>query len=254
MKNDNCLPSIYQGQPTPIVGFILQKDVYTTNLLYANDQFSTKSLRKRLPFRTGSGRKPNNPSSSLTILRQNGYMSENSEDEDLFYMRNTFRPKKLRNKHLKFPLPKIKPVPLTNAILREDICKQDVRIKYMEDDLNITSKFGKKIFYNLKENNRPYETNFPINNNLKLMKDKEVDKDVKFQYNQSATIWIIYVIINILTRILIRVSLGFLFFTWIFALVELVLLVFVIITIVKAFSDESYEIPVISDLTKSIWK
>ena len=176
MKNDNCLPSIYQGQPTPIVGFILQKDVYTTNLLYANDQFSTKSLRKRLPFRTGSGRKPNNPSSSLTILRQNGYMSENSENEDLFYMRNTFRPKKLRNKHLKFPLPKIKPVPLTNAILREDICKQDVRIKYMEDDLNITSKFGKKIFYNLKENNRPYETNFPINNNLKLMKDKEVGK------------------------------------------------------------------------------
>lgn len=87
-----------------------------------------------------------------------------------------------------------------------------------------------------------------------FMKDKEVDKDVKFQYNQSATIWIIYVIINILTRILIRVSLGFLFFTWIFALVELVLLVFVIITIVKAFSDESYEIPVISDLTKSIWK
>jgi hypothetical protein len=160
MKNDNCLPSIYQGQPTPIVGFILQKDVYTTNLLYANDQFSTKSLRKRLPFRTGSGRKPNNPSSSLTILRQNGYMSENSEDEDLFYMRNTFRPKKLRNKHLKFPLPKIKPVPLTNAILREDICKQDVRIKYMEDDLNITSKFGKKILYNLKENNTFYNTKF----------------------------------------------------------------------------------------------
>lgn len=184
MKNDNYLPSIYQLSPSPIVGFILQKDVYTTNLLYANDQFSTKALRKRLPFRTGSGRKPNNPSSSLTILRQNGFMSDNSEDEDVFFMRNTFKPKKLKNKHLKFPLPKIKPVPLTNHILREDICKQDVKIKYMEDDLNITSKFGKKIFYNLKENNQPYETNLPKNNNnLILKKDKKVEKKSNYNYN-----------------------------------------------------------------------
>ena len=160
MKNDNLLPSIFQPKILPIVGFILQKDVYTTNLLYANDQFSTKSLRKTLPFRSGSGRKPNNPSSSLTILRQNGFISDNSLDEDIFYMRNTFKPKKLHNKQLKFPLPKIKPIPLTNSILREDICKQDIRIKYMEDDLNITSKFGKKIVYNLKENNNMYETSF----------------------------------------------------------------------------------------------
>ena len=151
MKNDKILPPIFQPQILPIVGFILQKDVYTTNLLYANDQFSTKSLRKTLPFRRGSGRKPNNPSSSLTILRQNGFISENSEDEDIFYMRNTFKPKKLNNKQLRFPLPKINPVPLTNSILREDICKQDIRIKYLDDDLNITSKFGKKIIYNLNE-------------------------------------------------------------------------------------------------------
>ena len=173
MIKDNALPPIFQPQIQPVVGFILQKDVYTTNLLYANDQFSTKSLRKTLPFRRGSGRKPNNPSSSLTIIRQNGFASENSEDEDVFYMRNTFKPKKLHNKHLRFPLPKIKSIPLTNSILREDICKQDIRIKYMEDDLNITSKFGKKIIYNLKENNTPYETQsqkkklkfkFPIRN------------------------------------------------------------------------------------------
>jgi hypothetical protein len=161
MIKDNVLPSIFQPPIQPVVGFILQKDVYTTNLLYANDQFSTKSLRKTLPFRRGSGRKPNNPSSSLTILRQNGFASENSEDEEIFYMRNTFKPKKLHNRHLKFPLPKIKSIPLTNSILREDICKQDIKIKYMEDDLNITSKFGKKIIYNLKENTNPYETQFP---------------------------------------------------------------------------------------------
>ena len=180
MKNDNLLPSIFQPQILPIVGFILQKDVYTTNLLYANDQFSTKSLRKTLPFRRGSGRKPNNPSSSLTILRQNGFISENSEDEDIFYMRNTFKPKKLNNKHLRFPLPKIKPVPLTNSILREDICKQDVRIKYMDDDLNITSKFGKKIIYNLKEGNSPYETQFPKTKFRFSMRNQKFKSKKKF--------------------------------------------------------------------------
>ena len=160
MKKNNFLPLIIQPPILPIVGFILQKDVYTTNLLYANDQFSTKSLRKTLPFRSGSGRKPNNPSSSLTILRQNGFLADNSEDEDTFYMRSTFKPKKLNNKQLKFPLPKINSIPLTNSILREDICKQDIKIKYLDDDLNITSKFGKKIIYNLKENNTIYKTRF----------------------------------------------------------------------------------------------
>lgn len=184
MKNDNFLPSIFQPRFLPIVGFILQKDVYTTNLLYANDQFSTKSLRKKLPFRSGSGRKPNNPSSSLTILRQNGFLSDNSEDEDIFYMRNTFKPKKLHKRHLKFPLPKIKPVPLTNSILREDICKQDIKIKYMEDDLNITSKFGKKIIYNLKENNTPYETQFPSKSKLKFSNRNKIFHN-KQKYNTA---------------------------------------------------------------------
>ena len=181
MKNDNILPSIFQPQILPIVGFILQKDVYTTNLLYANDQFSTKSLRKTLPFRRGSGRKPNNPSSSLTILRQNGFASENSEDEDIFYMRNTFKPKKLNNKQLRFPLPKIKPVPLTNSILREDICKQDIRIKYLDDDLNITSKFGKKIIYNLKESDKLYETQFPKSKFKFPMRNQKFQSKKKFK-------------------------------------------------------------------------
>ena len=180
MKNKTFFPPIIQNPILPIVGFILQKDVYTTNLLYANDQFPTKSLRKNLPFRSGSGRKPNNPSSSLTILRQNGLISENSEDEDIFYMRNTFKPKKLNNKQLRFPLPKIKPIPLTNSILREDICKQDIKIKYMDDDLNITSKFGKKIKYNLKENNNIYE-NKPMKSKVSLpIRNKKIEKERKF--------------------------------------------------------------------------
>ena len=184
MKNDNLLPSIFQPKILPVVGFILQKDVYTTNLLYANDQFSTKALRKTLPFRSGSGKKLNNPSSSITILRQNGNISENSLDEDIFYMRNTFKPKKLHNMQLKFPLPKIKPVPLTNSILREDICKKDIKIKYMDDDLNITSKFGKKIIYNLKENNNIYETTFQKKNKIKFPLRNTIDESKK-NYNTS---------------------------------------------------------------------
>jgi len=177
MKNDYYLPSIIQPQYLPIVGFILQKDVFTTNLLYANDQFPTQSLRKNLPFRSGSGRKPKNPSRSLTILRQNGTISHNSENEALFYTRNTFKPKKLHKRHLKFPLPKIKSIPLTNSILREDICKQDIRIKYMDDDLNITSKFGKKIIYNLKESNNIHDAKFPLKNDFSSSpsRDKKVD-------------------------------------------------------------------------------
>ena len=183
MKNDNYFPLIHQFPPSPIVGFILQKDVYTTNLLYANDQFPTRSLRTTLPFRTGSGKKHNNPSSSLTILRQNGFISENSEEENIFYLRNTFRPKKLNKMHLKFPLPKIKPVPLTSSVLREDICKHDIRIKYMEDDLNITSKFGKKIIYNLKENSKIYKRSFSNNKDNKNLPKKDKKIDIKSNVN-----------------------------------------------------------------------
>lgn len=182
MKNDNYFPPILQPQYLPIVGFILQKDVFTTNLLYANDQFPTKSLRKNLPFRSGSGRKPKNPSRSLTILRQNGAISYNSDNEVLFYTRNTFKPKKLHKRHLRFPLPKIKPIPLTNSILQENICKQDIRIKYMDDDLNITSKFGKKIIYNLKENNNTHYTKFPLKNDFSSspLREKRIESLKKF--------------------------------------------------------------------------
>ncbi len=85
-----------------------------------------------------------------------------------------------------------------------------------------------------------------------FMKDKEIDKDVKFQYNQSATLWIISLVLNILSRTF--TSFNLFFISWTISILNIVIFVFIIITIVKAFSNESYEIPVISDLTKSIWK
>ena len=176
----------------PPCGFILQKDVYTTNLLYANDQFPLVSLRKRLPFRSTSGRKILNPNHSVRILRENGNISENSETKKTFYLLNNFKPKQLKNKKLKFPLPKLKAFPLSYLNLNEEINKKDVKIRNMDDDLNITSSNGRKICYKFKEKTnlqKKEKEKFPIlykqknknkNNSLykKILKKNENDKSM----------------------------------------------------------------------------
>ena len=87
-----------------------------------------------------------------------------------------------------------------------------------------------------------------------FMKDKDIDPDVKFQYNQSATVFIISVSISIINRIFSH-TLGFMVFTkYALGIVQLVLFVFSLITIIKAFNDETYEIPYISNLSKIIWR
>ena len=134
---------------SPIVGFILQKDVYTTNLLYANDKFSTKSLRTTLPFRKPPHAVKTNPNSCITILSEKKPKLE-INDEILTNSKFFFKHKKLGNKRLKLPLPKMKTIPLTNSILHEEICKEDIKIKYLKDDSNIYSNSGKKLLYNLR--------------------------------------------------------------------------------------------------------
>ena len=140
--------SIYAKIEYPPCGFILQKDVYTTNLLYANDQFPLTSLKNRLPFRPYKKLNPNN---SITILRQNGRISDNAEAKNVFYFYSTFKPKYLNKKKLSFPMPKSIPIPLTNSNFYEEISKKDIKIKNIDDDLNITSNNGRKIFYRFKE-------------------------------------------------------------------------------------------------------
>lgn len=161
---------------TPIVGFILQKDVYTTNLLYANDQFSTKFLRKTLPFRKSFSNIKTSPNSCMSILNEKKPNLE-INDEIIKFQKYLFKPKKLRNKRLKFPLPKMKTIPLRNAILHEEICKENLRIKFLKDDSNISSKYGKKLIYNLrnknsehlmKKNNDNTNNTFKTRNSLKL--------------------------------------------------------------------------------------
>lgn len=86
-----------------------------------------------------------------------------------------------------------------------------------------------------------------------FMKDKDVDKDVRFQYNQSGTIFIINLIINIISRIFLNIS-GISYIAWVLSIIQVVIFVFVIITIVKAFEGKTYRIPVIADFSDKIWK
>ena len=143
--------NIFKKIQYPPSGFILQRDVYTTNLLYANNQFPLKSLKQRLPFRPKSGKRTQNPNDSIRILRENGNISQNSDKKNKFYSLNNFKPRYLNKQKLKFPLIRIKAFPLTNLNLHEDISKKDVKIKNMDDDLNITSNKGRKIFFRFKD-------------------------------------------------------------------------------------------------------
>ena len=86
-----------------------------------------------------------------------------------------------------------------------------------------------------------------------FMKDKDVDKDVRFQYNQSAVIFIFNLAASFISRFTIN-ALNIPYFAWAISILQIVIFVFVIIAIVKAFSNESYRIPVIGDLAEKIWK
>ena len=92
------------------------------------------------------------------------------------YASNICKPKLLNNRKLKFPLPKIKTFPLTYLNLHEEISKKDVKIKNMDDDLNITSNNGRKIFYRFKENklSNLQRPNFPPIFNKRLINMKLV--------------------------------------------------------------------------------
>ena len=128
---------------TPPSGFVLQKDVYITNILYASNLYKTQSLLKSVPF-IPIPRKPKNPSRSMKIIREKPDSIEN--DNEIKYFK-----KKLKNKKLIFPLPKSLMIPLTAADFYKNLRDKNIKIKYMMDDLNINSDKSKKIFYHFKE-------------------------------------------------------------------------------------------------------
>lgn len=85
-----------------------------------------------------------------------------------------------------------------------------------------------------------------------FLKDKKVSENVKFYYNQSGAVFIINAALSIISGISLFALNGVI--GYITSIISILLIVFIIIAIVKAFNDEKYEIPVVSDLAKSIWK
>lgn len=85
-----------------------------------------------------------------------------------------------------------------------------------------------------------------------FLKD-EVDKEARWVYNQAGAIFIVNAGLGVCVSTIIIPVVG-----WIIGvcawMVEIAVLVFAIIAIVKAYHGEHYEIPIISNLAKAIWK
>lgn len=83
-----------------------------------------------------------------------------------------------------------------------------------------------------------------------VMKDKKVCELAKFNYNQAGTIFLI----NVCLSLILGVASNFVSFLGLLSYpISIVLLVFSIMALVKTYNGEKYEIPLVSDLSKSIW-
>ncbi|MBO5183288.1 MAG: hypothetical protein J6B64_02705 [Bacilli bacterium] len=86
-----------------------------------------------------------------------------------------------------------------------------------------------------------------------FMKYDYLSENIKFHYKQAGALWIVNMILSI-AKVTLNYTVGLGFINLGFRLVSLVIWIFTIITIVKAFNNEKYEIPVISNIANSIWK
>ena len=84
-----------------------------------------------------------------------------------------------------------------------------------------------------------------------LMKDKKVGSDMRFHYNQAGTLWIVNLILTVVGKIGSKfigpISMGT-------GIISLLLFICTIVAIVKGCEGTKYEIPVISEFSKSLWK
>lgn len=99
-----------------------------------------------------------------------------------------------------------------------------------------------------------------------FLKNEKVSKDARFHYKQAGATFIVYTSIAIIDSILTALSIPlgivtlgvFSVILWIIVgclwLIEVAVIVFAVITIVKAFHNEKFEIPVVSKLANAVWK
>ena len=152
----------------PNDGFVMQKDLYTTNLIYENPNFPYNLKKNSLPYRVpiNTFERTTKLNGSLTILHRNGKISKNSDDKEKFYSNCSYKPKQLIKYKLNFPLPIINApsIEKLSTEKNETFYKND-NIKSMDDDLNITSIKGKRIYYQItRKNNPPNSVNYRLYN------------------------------------------------------------------------------------------
>ena len=99
-----------------------------------------------------------------------------------------------------------------------------------------------------------------------FMKDKDISEDARFHYKQSGATFVVYVTLGILEGILgsfaamfaftpvFGMSILFGILISILGVVEIAVIVFSVITIVKAFNNQRFEIPFMDKISNLIWK
>lgn len=125
----------------PFNGFLFQKDIYTTNLLYIHQKYAKND---RLPYLNIYDRIDHKADLSpcLQIRKEENDLHRKSRKNITIH--STKRMRKLI-----FPLPKVK-TPTLSSIDFYEKYKGDYKLCYMDDDLNITSKKMKKFIYSSK--------------------------------------------------------------------------------------------------------
>lgn len=82
----------------------------------------------------------------------------------------------------------------------------------------------------------------------------EVDKEARWTYNQAGALFIVNAGVGIVCTMALIVPIVGILVGIIGWMCSVALLVFAIIAIIKAYNGEHYEIPLISNLAKAIWK
>lgn len=84
--------------------------------------------------------------------------------------------------------------------------------------------------------------------------DDEVDKDVRWTYNQAGALFIVSAGIGLTTGVGVLIPILGILLAIIGWMLSVAVLVFTIIAIIKAYNGEYYEIPIIANIAKAIWK
>lgn len=136
-------------------GFLFQKDIYTTNLLFFHQKCKKDEVPKFLDIYDRVDKKYD-LLPLLQIKKEENNLSSTS------FTRSAAS--KRRQKKLKFPLPKVKIQSLSSIDFYQKY-KGDYKLCYIDDDLNITSKKMKKFVYCSKEPTQQTRTTDVINLN-----------------------------------------------------------------------------------------